>query len=600
MTSYQDLFGTNTVPPAEASYGAISISVSSTLAWTGDYSGLTPNQYLVSSKLDVTPLSASLELLLPAANRVSVGQDILIRNVGAFSVTIADSLGNNGVSLPPGVAKVFFVTDNSSVAGTWGVFTLGTGTSGADATALAGYGLRVMSSKLNSEVPYQPINSNYTVQELNRAAVINALTGAVTIDLPMASSMSPGFYTLVRNSATGNVVIEPNGSELIDGSSNKTLAPDESLILICTGLAWITVGFGRDATFVFGEVVVNAASPSVTLTSQDVAGRMIRVSGTATSNITVTLPNVDNIYFVSIEAVLGAYSVTFTTGLGSTTALGANQKTVLYCDGTNVTPAITTTVTSSLSLVDGNPPGPSISWALDPDTGFYRSSSGVAGFASNGTSTLLFGPNGIVFASTQGLTANNLSSACDELKVLIDSVNTSLSGSISTLTSSKANLSGAAFTGAITVPAGATGSQVPRVSEVLTSISSAIAASEATTNAAIALKVNKVGDTFTGPVRFNAEYDNGNSGTAKTIDFTNGQKQKITFTGNCTLTLNFPSGVGNYVLRGIGNGTSYTLTWPGTTKFVGGIAPLAPLAGGTAIYTVYYDGAVAHISGGRE
>lgn len=600
MTSYQDLFGTNTVPPAEASYGAISISVSSTLAWTGDYSGLTPNQYLVSSKLDVTPLSASLELLLPPANRVSVGQDILIRNVGAFSVTIADSLGNNGVSLPPGVAKVFFVTDNSSVAGTWGVFTLGTGTSGADATALAGYGLRVMSSKLNSEVPYQPINSNYTVQELNRAAVINALTGAVTIDLPTASSMSPGFYTLVRNSATGNVVIEPNGSELIDGSSNKTLAPDESLILICTGLAWITVGFGRDATFVFGEVVVNAASPSVTLTSQDVAGRMIRVSGTATSNITVTLPNVDNIYFVSIEAVLGAYSVTFTTGLGSTTALGANQKTVLYCDGTNVTPAITTTVTSSLSLVDGNPPGPSISWALDPDTGFYRSSSGVAGFASNGTSTLLFGPNGIVFASTQGLTANNLSSACDELKVLIDSVNTSLSGSISTLTSSKANLSGAAFTGAITVPAGATGSQVPRVSEVLTSISSAIAASEATTNAAIALKVNKAGDTFTGPVRFNIEYDNGNSGAAKTIDFNNGQKQKVTFTGNCTLTLAFPSGVGNYVLRGLGDGTGYTVTWPGTAKFVGGIAPLAPLGGGTAIYTVYYDGAVAHISGGRE
>jgi hypothetical protein len=36
---------------------------------------------------------------------------------------------------------------------------------------------------------------------------------------------------------------------------------------------------------------------------------------------------------------------------------------------------------------------------------------------------------------------------------------------------------------------------------------------------------------------FYPEYDNGNSGAAKTIDFNNGQNQKITLTADCTFTL---------------------------------------------------------------
>ena len=604
MTTYTDLFGQNTVPPADAGYFAVSISANSFLSWENNFVGQT-NELLAATLVDLTPTVAGLSVLLPSAAEVSTGTELLIKNSGANVLNILNNAGSSIASVDPGVIKYFMVTSNTTAAGVWTVFTFGTGTSGADASMLAGQGLRVIASKLSCEVAYQPVNSNYTVQELNRASVIDAATGVAVLTLPLAGSMSQGFYTMLRNSSTGNVTITPSGSDLIDGASSKVLSPNESLILVCTGSSWISVGFGRDVTFVFGEVVVNAASTTITLTSADVAGRMIRVSGTATANVTINLPPVDNIYFINIESGVGVFSVTLTTGSGITTTLNANQRTVVYCDGTNVSPAITTTVTSSLALVDGNPAAPSIAWALDSDTGFYRSSNGVAGFASNGVSTILFGPNGIVFASTQGLTSNNLASACDELKVLLDSLTTS----ITTGLAGKADKSGAAFTGPVTVPAGATGSQVPRVSEVTSAISSSLATAQAYTDtavsglataASVALKANKAGDVFTGPVRFDTEYDNGNSGTAKTIDFSNGQKQKITFTGNCTLTLSFPSGVGNYVLRGIGNGTTYTLTWPGSAKFASGIAPLGPLTSGTAIYTIYYDGAVAHIAGARE
>ena len=599
MTTYTDLFGQNTVPPADAGYFAVSISANSFLSWENNFVGQT-NELLAATFVDLTPTAAGLSVLLPSAAEVSTGTELLIKNSGASALNILNKAGSSIASVDPGVIKYFMVTNNTTAAGVWTVFTFGTGTSGADASMLAGQGLRVIASKLSCEVAYQPVNSNYTVQELNRASVIDAATGVAVLTLPLAGSMSQGFYTMLRNSSTGNVTITPSGSDLIDGASSKVLSPNESLILVCTGSSWISVGFGRDVTFVFGEVVVNAASTTITLTSADVAGRMIRVSGTATANVTINLPPVDNIYFINIESGVGVFSVTLTTGSGITTTLTANQRTVVYCDGTNVSPAITTTVTSSLALVDGNPTAPSIAWALDSDTGFYRSSNGVAGFASNGISTILFGPNGIVFASTQGLTANNLASACDELKVLLDTLNTTLSSAITSGLALKANKAGDTFTGPVAVPAGATGSQVPRVSEVTSAISAAIVASETTTNAAIALKANKAGDVFTGPVSFNTEYDAGNSGTTKTIDFNNGQKQKLAFTDNCTITFVFPSGVGNYVLRGIGDGTTRTVTWPAGSKFFGGTAPLAPLTGGTAIYTVYYDGAVAHIAGGRE
>lgn len=103
--------------------------------------------------------------------------------------------------------------------------------------------------------------------------------------------------------------------------------------------------------------------------------------------------------------------------------------------------------------------------------------------------------------------------------------------------------------------------------------------------------------TLTNPVidnyaRFSSQYDAGNSGTSKTIDFANGQKQKLTLNGNCTVTLSFP-GVGNYQLILTQDGTgSRTVTWSGVSRYVGSAS--APSINGTAsastLVSFYYDG----------
>jgi len=69
------------------------------------------------------------------------------------------------------------------------------------------------------------------------------------------------------------------------------------------------------------------------------------------------------------------------------------------------------------------------------------------------------------------------------------------------------------------------------------------------------------------------EYDNGNSGTSKAIDFRLGNNQKVTMTGNCTFTLTPPSKSGYVSLHIINDGTNgRTITLP-TIKWVNGIAP---------------------------
>lgn len=92
-------------------------------------------------------------------------------------------------------------------------------------------------------------------------------------------------------------------------------------------------------------------------------------------------------------------------------------------------------------------------------------------------------------------------------------------------------------------------------------------------------------------VTFNSEIANGNSGASFTIDWTQGDKQTITLTANCTFTFTAPSGVSGLVLRLVQDATgSRTVTWP-SMKWAGGAAPtLTTAANSVDIVSIYYNG----------
>lgn len=86
------------------------------------------------------------------------------------------------------------------------------------------------------------------------------------------------------------------------------------------------------------------------------------------------------------------------------------------------------------------------------------------------------------------------------------------------------------------------------------------------------------------------EFDNGNSSTSKTIDFNNGNQQKLTLTGNCTITFTAPtSGVTSIRLRIVqGGGGPYTITWP-TMTWAGGTKPPTASAAAVDIAAIQYS-----------
>src|SRR5665213_2306110 len=92
------------------------------------------------------------------------------------------------------------------------------------------------------------------------------------------------------------------------------------------------------------------------------------------------------------------------------------------------------------------------------------------------------------------------------------------------------------------------------------------------------------------------EFDNGNSGASKTINFNNGNQQKLTLTANTTLTFTAPTaGVTAIRLRIIqGAGGPWTITWPtsGSTPpltWAGGFKPPTSTAAAIDIAAIQYS-----------
>jgi len=142
MANYNDVFGSFTIPPAEATYSRLVLTDSGVLAWPENFSGEVVNQHLATSILEVSTGVVGLQLALPPANEASLGQDLMVRNIGVESVEILDAEGNPLTTIAAGEAKYIYTTSNITAAGEWSMFTYGTGTSGADAALLAGRGLQ--------------------------------------------------------------------------------------------------------------------------------------------------------------------------------------------------------------------------------------------------------------------------------------------------------------------------------------------------------------------------------------------------------------------------------------------------------------------------
>lgn len=94
-----------------------------------------------------------------------------------------------------------------------------------------------------------------------------------------------------------------------------------------------------------------------------------------------------------------------------------------------------------------------------------------------------------------------------------------------------------------------------------------------------------------------AEINDGNSGAAKTIDFSAGPAHVLTLTDDCVLTLTPPALVGNSILRLIQDGTGgWQITLPAGTKSPSGLLVLTGAANSEDILSLYWNGTVFEVT----
>jgi len=397
MTSYVNPFTGQTVQPSQVGYEQLTITADTTLEWP--VNGNTDS--VVANIIEVTASVASLKLYMPAATQVSTGQSALIRNIGANSFTVVKSDGSTIVSISSGIAQYVYVTDNTTIPGTWSTVTFGAGTSSANAATLAGYGLKAISTTLNQAYDLSVYTSNATLGSANRASFAVWEGGVGSIALPSASSVGNNWFAMIRNNGTGILTITCDGSDTIDNNVSQQLQLNESFVVVSNGTdGYNSFGYGQSASFFYTILskVLTGLGATVTLTTAEAANIIQEYSGVLSSNVNVIFPSTVQLYTVT-NLTTGAYSLTFRTAAvgGATVTIPQAQTLILICDGTNVYNANSATVSSlaALTLNAGTAAAPSLNYTGDTTTGFYRPSSGQLGFSLTGVSKMTLEADGL-------------------------------------------------------------------------------------------------------------------------------------------------------------------------------------------------------------
>jgi hypothetical protein len=378
--SYNSPFTGNVVQPTDVSYRSITLTANTQLEWP--INGNATDDY-AARIMQVTASSAGLSLYMPPANQTSVGNDALIRNIGAETFTVKDYAGANTiVSVPAGQSRYIYITTNATTQGTWGNIAFGAGTSSVDAATLAGYGLLASGATLNQSHPTLSLVDGYTAATADRAQTYIWTGGVGSMTLPPAATTGNNWFFLLKNNGTGTLTVNTTSSQLLDGSITKAFAPSESAIIISTGTAYVTVGYGVSTQFEFGVLTKAVTSGTYTLTASEASNTLQIYTGTLSGAVTIIVPPVVNFYVISNQTNAGGYTLTISTGAGgaATATVPASGQATLFCDGTNILNANTTQAGgTALSLVNGTAASPSLNFSSETNTGVYRPGAGRFG-----------------------------------------------------------------------------------------------------------------------------------------------------------------------------------------------------------------------------
>lgn len=349
---YTSTFGGNAVKPADVSYDALSISANATLNWPS--TGQSPS---TSSIMDITATVAALSVTLPSALRVSPGETITIKNVGAETFSVKDAAAGSIVSIASGDSYSIYLKTNATAAGTWGYWQAGAGSSTVDAAAIDGAGLEASSGLLRVKKAVVSYSASQAFSDNDRGKLAKWTGGSGTFTMPSPASVGDGWSMEFKNDGSGTLQIAAPASETFDGESDITLAAGEGCLVASDGTNFSYISSSGSATtsdFSYTAIAV-AGTGTYTLNASEYANRAIKFTGILTGNRVVVVPAAVAEFWVN-NATTGAYTLTVKTAAGSGVAVTQTKSAILYCDGTDVVAAETDEgagISTPVAIADG-------------------------------------------------------------------------------------------------------------------------------------------------------------------------------------------------------------------------------------------------------
>ena len=403
-TTYINPFTGGLVTATIVSYSQLTLTQTTQLVWP-TYSPITTlNTTPVARNIDVNLTAGNVVLQLPQGNFGSLGDDITITNrSNASSLTIADSQGNVVSTIAAGISVWFYLSDNTTVAGTWGSKTLGAGTSGTAAYDLAGDGLKAIDGKLSVGYDVVPISSSgFVLANTNRAQNIVWTGGLGTLLLPIGSTVLPGWFFAIRNQGTGTLTLDPlQVGATINGLANQPIEVGVSTYIVLDSTSGNYFAFGgtgaqnfsfSSATYDVDTIIGNTLN---LVTGAPIIERFVANSGSRTQDLLVVLPAVAQLYSFINSTANTTYNVTFqlSGSVQTPVIVKANTQSFVVSDGISLY-VVNSTAVASLQLNDGSALTPTLNFLAETNTGLYRATSRQLGFTVAGNSiAILDGSN---------------------------------------------------------------------------------------------------------------------------------------------------------------------------------------------------------------
>ena len=346
--SFTNVFTGSTIYPAEVSLTKLALTANTRLYWPLEAD---VGQPLASKIVQVDSATASnLVIYLPDAMLASVGETILFNNLSIYSVVVSDYNGTQSITVDPATEWQVYLATNTTQAGVWKAYQFGATTSNANASILAGNGLQANGSTLETAIPQVNFSVSTTLVNNDRASFYNWEGALGALELPVAAVVGNDWFVHVRNSGSGDLVVTVPTTELINETTTLTFSPGDSATIVTDGTDYYSIGFGQNAIFAFDYTVVDVSgNTNYTLSGTELNRIAYQFTGTLTGDVTVIVPPTIQQYWV-YDNTTGGYDLSIATATQVTPlALQNTTRTITYCDGTDVVPAVTAFVVGTIS-----------------------------------------------------------------------------------------------------------------------------------------------------------------------------------------------------------------------------------------------------------